>query len=249
MDQTADRPRPNADALTLLATCMAEIGEAGFNRVFLNLTDEQLSADQVMVFSYHGPTPTCYLSFNRHPDRNANLMAQDYLASGHQNDPMIPQIDQLKDSNGTDIFLLSQLRPAMSADYHRHYYGQLGIVDKLTVLTRRDGQCIGINLYRLQGTGPFECGIADDPLLPVLGQLALLHFARNDRRDLLSPLMSLSAREREICKGILGGKTNDAIAWDLQVAPSTVTTYRRRAYAKLGINSKSALFTLCGADD
>jgi len=246
MDQTADTLRP--DALTALAACMAEIGGTGFNAAFLALTEEQLSADQVMVFSYQGPTPACYLSFNRHPEGNANLLAQDYLTSGHRADPLIPQINRLKDSDGTDVFLLDQLRPVMSADYLGHYYDRPDIVDKLTVIARRNGQCLGINLYRFRNTGRFDTGMADNPLLPVLGQLALLQFTRNGHQDLLSPLMSLSAREREICQGILGGKTNDAIAWDLQVAPSTVTTYRRRAYAKLGINSKSALFTLCGAD-
>jgi DNA-binding CsgD family transcriptional regulator len=44
---------------------------------------------------------------------------------------------------------------------------------------------------------------------------------------------------------VLDGLTSDAIAWRLDISLNTVKTYRKRAYAKLGINSKTALFTLC----
>lgn len=47
----------------------------------------------------------------------------------------------------------------------------------------------------------------------------------------------LSARERQVVARIACGITNDGIAADLGVSPATVLTLRRRAYAKLGINS------------
>lgn len=47
----------------------------------------------------------------------------------------------------------------------------------------------------------------------------------------------LSPREREVVARIACGLTNDGISADLGVAPATVLTLRRRAYAKLGIRS------------
>jgi DNA-binding CsgD family transcriptional regulator len=47
----------------------------------------------------------------------------------------------------------------------------------------------------------------------------------------------LSVREQQVVARIACGMTNDGIAADLCVAPSTVLTLRRRAYAKLDINS------------
>lgn len=47
----------------------------------------------------------------------------------------------------------------------------------------------------------------------------------------------LSEREQQVVARIACGITNDGIAADLGVAPATVLTLRRRAYAKLGINS------------
>jgi len=37
----------------------------------------------------------------------------------------------------------------------------------------------------------------------------------------------------------------EAIAGEMGVAPSSGVTFRRRAYAKLGISSRGALFQLC----
>lgn len=59
----------------------------------------------------------------------------------------------------------------------------------------------------------------------------------------------LSARERAVCLGILAGRKAELIAGDIDVAASTVVTYRKRAYAKLGINSRAALFAICQTQD
>jgi DNA-binding NarL/FixJ family response regulator len=57
-------------------------------------------------------------------------------------------------------------------------------------------------------------------------------------------LPELSPRERAVCARIACGISADGIAAELDVAPSTVTTLRKRAYAKLarrGFGSGRAL--------
>ncbi|MEX1663169.1 helix-turn-helix transcriptional regulator [Thioclava sp. 15-R06ZXC-3] len=46
-------------------------------------------------------------------------------------------------------------------------------------------------------------------------------------------------------QSLLAGKKAELIAGQLGVSPVTVTTYRKRAYDKLGIASRGALFALC----
>jgi DNA-binding NarL/FixJ family response regulator len=58
-------------------------------------------------------------------------------------------------------------------------------------------------------------------------------------------LTSDTPREAQVCQGILLGKKAELIAHDLRVSVTTVATYRQRAYQKLGISSKGALFALC----
>ena len=51
----------------------------------------------------------------------------------------------------------------------------------------------------------------------------------------------LSGRERQVAARIACGMTNDGIAADLSLAPATILTLRRRAYAKLGIRRRVEL--------
>ncbi|MDQ7747322.1 helix-turn-helix transcriptional regulator [Hydrogenophaga pseudoflava] len=52
---------------------------------------------------------------------------------------------------------------------------------------------------------------------------------------------SLSGRERQICARIADGQSAALIAAELGIAASTVTTLRKRAYAKLGIHDRMDL--------
>lgn len=60
----------------------------------------------------------------------------------------------------------------------------------------------------------------------------------------LEPFIKLSNRETEVCDRILKGMTAEAIADELQLAVSSVSTLRKRAYNKIGISSRSQLFAL-----
>src|SRR3954471_2279786 len=61
----------------------------------------------------------------------------------------------------------------------------------------------------------------------------------------LRAMARLSEREREVLGGILGGKTNRAVAADLAVAVKTVEYHRARIMRKLRVKSAAELFQLC----
>lgn len=52
----------------------------------------------------------------------------------------------------------------------------------------------------------------------------------------------LTDRERAVCARTMIGMTAEAIAIDLAIAPSTVLTYRRRAYERYRITSCNQFF-------
>jgi LuxR family transcriptional regulator, activator of tox operons len=62
---------------------------------------------------------------------------------------------------------------------------------------------------------------------------------------LLNMSRGLSEREIEVCSRILVGLTAEGISFDLGIGLTSVITYRKRAYAKLGISSHSELFARC----
>jgi DNA-binding CsgD family transcriptional regulator len=63
----------------------------------------------------------------------------------------------------------------------------------------------------------------------------------SDGLDELCP--QLTTREREVILRILDGVTAERIADDLGIRPTTVITYRTRAYEKLGVSSRRELFS------
>jgi DNA-binding NarL/FixJ family response regulator len=61
------------------------------------------------------------------------------------------------------------------------------------------------------------------------------------RREGVSPLQSLSAREREILQLIVEGRSSAQIAAILRLSPKTVDTYRSRLMRKLGLHDLASL--------
>jgi len=128
-------------------------------------------------------------------------------------------------------------------------YRRMQLEDRLSfIYSPVPGVAYGINLYRGRRHGPFGAAEIERLLrvAPLLKQThrAILAPAMRQQRDLAERIQraglalrrqvpELSEREREVCARIACGATAEDIAADLQVAQSTVTTLRKRAYAKL----------------
>ncbi len=52
----------------------------------------------------------------------------------------------------------------------------------------------------------------------------------------------LTAREVDVCTGLLMGQTQEGVARDLGLSPATVKTYRNRAFERLGIHFRNELY-------
>jgi two-component system response regulator FixJ len=62
-----------------------------------------------------------------------------------------------------------------------------------------------------------------------------------ERAGCLEKLAALSSREREVLEGLVAGKANKIIAFDLSISPRTVEIYRANVMTKMGANSLSQL--------
>ena len=204
---------------------------------------QALGADQVMVFSYEPDRAGCLLSRNYTHEPPAVQLAADYLDEWYKRDPLYPEILALP-PGAVQTHTLGDLGSDMDEAYQDWFYGQPDLSDKTAVLIAGENLRIILNLYR---HGESEGAVPNPSVLSVLGRLMLAHFEA--RRDSGFPpaLAALSERERAVCLGMLAGKKAEAIAGDLDVAPSTVVTYRKRAYTKLGIGARADLFAICRA--
>jgi two-component system, LuxR family, response regulator FixJ len=64
---------------------------------------------------------------------------------------------------------------------------------------------------------------------------------RAERNEVLEHIQMLSAREREVVDGLVAGKANKVIAFDLDISPRTVEVYRANAMMKMQAKSLSDL--------
>lgn len=242
------RDVPAADpALAAVGGCLDAVGTTGFNHRFIGLATGPLAADQCMIFAYRPGAARCFLSYNAGAAGAEQALVERYLREGHQADPVRARLEAMADG-ALEILPGATLHPQMSPGYRHAFFARPGLVDKLAVLVRRGDLKLCVNLYRRDSSGPYPADPsgARAELLRIAARLALLHYGSSTDHSLEDPLLTLSDRERQTCRLILRGMTTDAIAHALAVSPHTVTTFRKRAYEKLAINSKAALFTLCG---
>jgi two-component system response regulator FixJ len=86
----------------------------------------------------------------------------------------------------------------------------------------------------------------DDDLLIAAVRSALNQGADAAKRhaeiaDINDKLAGLSNRERQVLEGLVAGKPNKVIAFDLGISPRTVEIYRANLMTKMGANSLSDL--------
>lgn len=137
----------------------------------------------------------------------------------------------------------------------RACFDEVGLVDRLTIVVRHaESSWLAVHLYRAAEQGTF----GEDDVESLMGVARLVarcvarHYACDldgvaSLRDSVSEgVLELGARlterEREVLTRILDGVTVNRIAEDLRLRPTTVATYRMRAYEKLGVQSRQELF-------
>lgn len=217
-----------------IETCLARLGQDGFLTPLLEMV-EDLGAAQIMVFSYAPDHAACLLSRNFRAGALGARLAAEYLEGWFRLDPLYQDVLALE---------AGKSRPGdpgdrLSADYRARFFEAPDLTGKTATLIAGDRLRLAVNLYWA------DTPAAQPDLCALLARLALLHFEARPEHAYPAALDVLSDRERAVCLGMLAGKKAELIAAELDVAPSSIITYRKRAYAKLGINSRGSLFALC----
>ena len=186
----------------------------------------------------------------------ARSLTRDYVATHHVQDP---NYAELAAGGGRRRVLVRRHDRNRLTDqpYEARFYTTVGIVDKVAFLWQAAEGGYYVNLYRTRGSGPFlrEEAVLLTELARFVAALVRLHGGRRlaqvrgggDLSVLLPGLLSdqLTRREAEVVSGILKGMRTEGIAIELGVKAASVITFRKRAYAKLGIATQAELFAAC----
>jgi len=88
---------------------------------------------------------------------------------------------------------------------------------------------------------PFDDEIMLSAIRRALTPQAGSESARAERQAILDRMAAFSAREREVVEGLVAGKANKAIAFDLSIRARTVEVYRANAMMKMQAKTLSDL--------
>lgn len=141
----------------------------------------------------------------------------------------------------------------LDAGYRSECYDRPGLQEKLSLLVPMppaagQARCLFVNAYRSDSCR-LPVGQAFDALGvhgPWIAAMALRHAELLAPQPAVppDPLALLTGREREVVQAVLDGLTAKEIARRLAISPTSVATYRQRAFQRLGVRRQAELFRL-----
>ena len=216
----------------------------------LSLTGQ---ARRIYLFEATGPANTTLQYFSGEPGLEELFPA--YRRFYLRLDPLF---DAYRAAPKVSDVTIQRVRPGniVSPEFRRRVFEEAGIVERISIIQRGTDAWRGINVARHCSEGCFSDEEAESlvelallvlPMLPVNRQrqvqahplsVAQLESRFESRFEILTP------RERQVCARAAAGMSVAATADDLGIAPSSVLTYRQRAYQRLKVASPVELRTL-----
>jgi len=253
-----------------IAGVVRSLGTHEFESELMTFLSEVVPVDHCAVFTYSDRGDAGHLfTHSKMPASEAEELARDYVEKFHSQDP---NFSKMMEENESDYFRFKRADFEVDYDptYYNHFFDRSGLIDKVSAVARVEDGRVYCNFYRMKGSSIYteEDWLILKDLMPLAATLTAAHYdLASERGDLYMdngsenivkksivhnviskdvPVFNvLTKREREVCERILTGYTTTGIGLDLNIAPTSVATYRKRAYSKLQISSQNELFNLC----
>jgi len=236
---------------------IGKIGAPNFEPSFFKIMRDATACEHLTAFASSPATaPRLLCAVNRGATPVARIVAEKYLKHYWNHDPA-NRVCTRNVSRSSEI-AVRVFSDDISHDAYRHdCYSAVDLVDRFSIIRHHGTETIRLNLYRSARRGRF--GVTD--FTPVLESAAIMFalLAKHDAhrsfggggsdaavlaRRLRQVMPQMTRRESDVCVGIMQGKSSEAIALALGISINTVLTYRKRAYARLGISSHNELMRL-----
>ena len=247
-----------ATEINEFAEAIAAIGTAGFSKALLIALRGIAPVDHLTLLTFQPESGLHILGVaSLADDAVARSLTRDFVARDYVYDP---NFDELQRTTRSRRILIRrhEFSRLEHKPYQSRFYTSVGIVDKLAFIWRNPEAGYYVNLYRTLRSGPYH---ADEQrrlgiLARLIASVVRLHGQRQhleaklrdgDKTTVAEHLISLlgpklAPREQSVLARILLGLSAEGIALELGLKASSVITFRKRAYRKLGISTQAELF-------
>lgn len=247
------RERETAEALGDL---VAAIGGAEFPARFLDVMRVLAGVELCSVFRRDGGEVGLVFAAgdpSRQPDFPLSA-SRDYARGYWRSDAQLTRLARAR--TGAPVIVRRHVSEIADPAYRAACYERAGVIERVSILwPGRPG--FVANGYRTASAAPFT--VQDVERLELHAGLLIAALRQHLRADaatghlfneaglaerLLALGCGLSAREAEVAAALILGETQERIARARRLSPATIVTYRRRAYAKLGVANRRELAAL-----
>jgi DNA-binding CsgD family transcriptional regulator len=241
-------PAVKADAA--LSLVVEQVGATGFFDELLGFFHRAASASDLAVFTLAAGVPALVDALSLR-GQAAQRSGERYLHHGYYRFDNNLRIS----ANEARATYLSHLHvnELPDAAYRAACYDSAGLGERISLLIPARREWVFVNLYR-----PLRCEIDTPSAIDLLARLAPLLAAATRRHLALieAPVPTLpaaaaladpawarlSVRERQVVASVLAGRSAKETARTLGLSPTSIATYRQRAFEKLGVRRQVQLF-------
>jgi DNA-binding CsgD family transcriptional regulator len=244
-----DRPDPDPRGSQVLGSVVEGVGRAQFLPALLAYCRDVTGASDCSMLLHGGVAPELAGAISIAGSRSHELF--DWYLRGEFY-RVEPSLEFTQAAQGR-LLLHSLQRHELPDSRWRERYASVGLSERVSLLVALDEGWAFINAYRAPGS---EVSLEDAVAAiaaqgPVVAGAVRRHqgmtrAAANDAcASFAAPAWpQLSARERQVVEAILAGASAKESARLLGLSPTSVATYRQRAFDKLGIRRQLQLFQL-----
>jgi DNA-binding CsgD family transcriptional regulator len=256
LERIEGEPVP-AGVLPAYQAIAAEVGGHGFYRTFGNALGEGVPCDRLYVFDGQGRSRALEAMFAQtEPDKPIVAHAT-YVGEFLPRDPLQAAIDATQDLGAVVRLIIGPADIVVPS--YRKMLERAGVIQRVSFLRKQATGWRCMTVARRSTSGAFT----RDELAWIGGYYALAMPLIDRHRQLVGEVVegrvqriveledrfarrfpALTERERQVCARAAIGMSIEGASLDLGVAASSVLTYRKRAYRRLGVGSANELAAL-----
>lgn len=248
-------------ALKSFVPVAATLGEPEFPETFGNALNDVLPAMMYSAFRLDADRRIRFLFAGSRVDADrdfADTASSRYARGYWKLDPALRAV--LSDNDWNTTIRAQPWDAIPPSEYRTFCYERARVLERLLVCRRVGAEIVMIGLYRRHGDLPFgaRCLQKLEAGADLLTTLAWKHqrivagsgsASLRPGEDCVASRLAaangrLSGREVAVCTGLLLGRSTKEIARGLGVMPSSIVTFRKRAFLKLDIATRSELVRL-----